>query len=75
MGVERRARRLAAWAGANAGGARERCARLAQAAALLALERVEHARDALQPHPRLSAAHAKDILARRYCYTESLKVF
>lgn len=64
--MERRARRLAAWAGANASGARERCARLTQAAALLALERPQHAPDALLPAARLSPGDARDILARRW---------
>lgn len=62
--VERRARRLAAWAGGAAAG-RERCARLTQAAALLALDAPQHARDALGPAPRMPAPRAKDILARR----------
>ncbi|CAB3248071.1 unnamed protein product [Arctia plantaginis] len=65
LGVERRARRLAGWAGGSVPAARERCARLTQAAALLALELPAHARDALLPTPRLAAPHAKDILARR----------
>ncbi|KAH9636202.1 hypothetical protein HF086_007154 [Spodoptera exigua] len=63
--VERRARRLAGWAGAAAA-ARERCARLTQAAALLALDAPAHARDALGAAPRLPANRAKEILARRY---------
>lgn len=65
LGVERRARRLAGWAGASVPAARERCARLTQAAALLALELPAHARDALLPAPRLAAPHARDVLARR----------
>ncbi|KAJ8726004.1 hypothetical protein PYW07_000702 [Mythimna separata] len=65
LAVERRARRLAAWAGSSAGAARERCARYTQAAALLALEHPSHARDALLPTPRLAAPEAKEILARR----------
>ncbi|XP_068621356.1 conserved oligomeric Golgi complex subunit 4 [Battus philenor] len=65
LAVERRARRLAAWAGSNAGGARERCARLTQVGALLALERVSHAPDALRPAARLSPADARDVLSRR----------
>ncbi|RVE55165.1 hypothetical protein evm_000063 [Chilo suppressalis] len=43
IAVERRIRRLAAWAGSSAPGARERIARLKQGAALLALERPHHA--------------------------------
>ncbi|KAM3959119.1 conserved oligomeric Golgi complex subunit 4 [Aphomia sociella] len=66
LSVERRARRLAAWAGGGAAAARERCARLAQAAALLALERPQHARHALRPAARLAPADARDVLARRY---------
>ncbi|KPI98458.1 Conserved oligomeric Golgi complex subunit 4 [Papilio xuthus] len=65
LGVERRARRMAAWAGSAAGGARERCARVTQCAALLGLEPVSHAADALQPAPRLSPKDARDLLARR----------
>ncbi|XP_063891392.1 conserved oligomeric Golgi complex subunit 4 [Helicoverpa armigera] len=65
LAVERRARRLAAWAGSSAGGARERCSRLTQAAALLALEAPAQAPHALLPTPRLAAPLAKDILARR----------
>lgn len=64
--VERRARRLAAWAGSAAGGARDRCARLTQCAQLLALERAAHAPDALLPAPRLAPGDARDLLARRY---------
>ncbi|KAI5634711.1 COG4 transport protein domain-containing protein [Phthorimaea operculella] len=63
--VERRARRLAAWAGSNAPQARERAARLTQAAALLTLERVQHVHDALLPAARLAPQQMKDILARR----------
>ncbi|XP_049870951.1 conserved oligomeric Golgi complex subunit 4 [Pectinophora gossypiella] len=63
--VERRARRVAAWAGGGAPGARERCARLTQAAALLALERPAHARDALAPAARLAPPDVRDILKRR----------
>lgn len=66
MIVERRARRLAAWSGGGARGARERCATLTQAAALLALDRPAHAHLALGPAARLSPAHAADVLARRY---------
>ncbi|GBP53187.1 Conserved oligomeric Golgi complex subunit 4 [Eumeta japonica] len=64
LAVERRTRRLAAWAGGGAGGARERCARLTQAASLLALERLAHVPDALRPTPRLAVHEVKDILAR-----------
>lgn len=64
--MERRARRLASWAGSSAGAARERCARLTQVAALLALEQAAHARDALPAARRLAAPEARDVLARRY---------
>ncbi|XP_059058978.1 conserved oligomeric Golgi complex subunit 4 [Achroia grisella] len=65
LAVERRARRLAAWAGGAAPAARERCARLTQVAALLALERLQHARHALQPAARLAPPDLRDVLARR----------
>ncbi|CAH2065740.1 unnamed protein product, partial [Iphiclides podalirius] len=65
LGVERRARRLAAWAGGGAAGARDKCARLTQLAALLALERPHHAPDALRPQARLAPALLRDVLARR----------
>ncbi|XP_026738438.1 conserved oligomeric Golgi complex subunit 4-like [Trichoplusia ni] len=65
LAVERRARRLASWAGSSAGAARERCARLTQVAALLALEQAAHARDALPAARRLTAPEARDVLARR----------
>ncbi|XP_075991818.1 conserved oligomeric Golgi complex subunit 4 [Anticarsia gemmatalis] len=65
LAVERRARRVSSWAGGSVPAARERCARLTQAAALLALELPAHAHDALLPTPRLAAPDAKDILARR----------
>ncbi|XP_045510801.1 conserved oligomeric Golgi complex subunit 4 [Colias croceus] len=62
--VERRARRLAAWAGAEAGAAREKAARLTHAAALLALDAPQHA--AALPHSaRPPTALAADLLARR----------
>ncbi|XP_072936525.1 conserved oligomeric Golgi complex subunit 4 [Epargyreus clarus] len=64
LSAERRARRLAGWAG-GAAAARERCARLTQAAALLALERPAHAADALRPAARLAPHEAREILARR----------
>ncbi|KAI8427339.1 hypothetical protein MSG28_001918 [Choristoneura fumiferana] len=60
MVVERRARRLAAWAGAAAAGARERCARLSQAAALLAGEQCRPVQ-----HARLPPARQQQLLARR----------
>ncbi|XP_028173345.1 conserved oligomeric Golgi complex subunit 4 [Ostrinia furnacalis] len=63
--VERRARRLAAWAGGAAAGARERLARLTQAAALLALERLAHVSDVVGPATRLAPNLIRDILARR----------
>lgn len=65
LGVERRARRLALWAGGACAALRERCAALTQRGALLALEAVTHAHDALAPTPRLTPAAAKDTLARR----------
>lgn len=64
--MERRVRRLAAWAGGAGWGGRERVARLAGAAALLALEQPAHAREALRPPARLSHQDARDLLARRY---------
>ncbi|XP_028038895.1 conserved oligomeric Golgi complex subunit 4 [Bombyx mandarina] len=62
LAAERRCRRAAGRAGG--GGARERAARLAQAASLLALERPQHAADVLRS-PRLPPARVRDILARR----------
>ncbi|XP_038220470.1 conserved oligomeric Golgi complex subunit 4 [Zerene cesonia] len=64
VGVERRARRLAAWAGGEAGAARERAARLTHAAALLALDAPQHAA-ALPPAVRPPPARAAELLARR----------
>ncbi|KAL0894360.1 hypothetical protein ABMA27_012984 [Loxostege sticticalis] len=63
--VERRARRLASWAGGNIPGARERVSRLTQGAALLALERLAHLQDVLAPACRLPPNLVRDILARR----------
>ncbi|XP_039764530.1 conserved oligomeric Golgi complex subunit 4 [Pararge aegeria] len=63
--VERRCRRVAAWAGAGAPGARERAGALSAAAGLLALERAAHAPDALPPSAPLPAARVRDVLARR----------
>lgn len=65
MVVERRARRLQAWAGGAVAGGRERVARLAGAAALLALEQPAHAADVLRPAARLNHTDARDLLARR----------
>lgn len=65
LSVERRARRLAAWAGGGVPAARERAARLTQAAALLALEQASHATHALGAAPRLPSHLVKDILALR----------
>ncbi|XP_063618138.1 conserved oligomeric Golgi complex subunit 4 [Cydia splendana] len=59
--VERRLRRLAAWAGGAAAGARERCARLSQAGALLAADSPATAPSAARLTPR----RQKDLLARR----------
>lgn len=63
--VERRARRLAAWSGGAGGAARERCASLTQAAALLALQSLSHARDVLGAQARVPPSTARDVLSRR----------
>ncbi|XP_045761149.1 conserved oligomeric Golgi complex subunit 4 [Maniola jurtina] len=63
--VERRCRRVAAWAGGGAPAARERAGALCAAAALLAVERLAHVADALPPNAPLSPARVRDVLARR----------
>ncbi|OWR49834.1 putative oligomeric Golgi complex subunit 4 like protein [Danaus plexippus plexippus] len=64
LATERRCRRVSLWAGTGAPAAREKARALSAAAALLALERLEHAPDALPP-AALTPAAARDVLARR----------